>query len=292
LQVDRQRTGIEQPKFTAAPPTAPVTSGRAVVPVVSVRTAAPVTAAPPTAPELETAREAAPRPRLHRFEGDAAIKDLRSRLSRDPNLALQPPIRAGETSAGRWMGGWSFALIMVAIAAGTVLMVSPLGEVFRAESSARPAAAVTSQKGPMEEPLALGRSLAAAPGTDQFVDSQLVAPGWMLQRDEPPEALPEPASPSEPVRSLDPETLAVLKHFLKNGDIVSARILLKRAAVNGIGQAALELGMTYDPIVLAERGVRGFPPDPAEARSWYQRATALGSAEASWNLERLKSMGK
>jgi hypothetical protein len=275
---------------TVAPRTLPAT----VAPPPLVTTAPPkppVTSAPPTAPELEPARAVVPRQhRLQPFEGDAAIKDLRGRLSRDPDLALQPPGRAEETSAGQWIGGWSFALIMAAIAIGTVLMVSPLREVFRAESSARPAAPATSQKRSAEEPLAFVLSLDNARGTNQLADSQIVRLEW-THKDERPEA-PEPVDPPQPMRSLDAETLAVLEYFLKNGDIVSARILLKRAAGNGNGQAALELGMTYDPMFLADRGVRGFAPDPAEARFWYERAMARGSAEASRNLERLKGMEK
>jgi hypothetical protein len=293
-----QSAGIGQSNFSSAPPTAPVTPALPA-PVTSTLPAlvtstlpAPVTSAPPTAPELEPARAALPRRRLQRFEGDAAIKDLRGRLSRDPDLVPQPPVRAEESSAGQWIGGWSFALIMAAIAIGTLLMVSPLSEAFRAESSARPAPSVTSQREFVEEPLALGLSLDNTPGTDRGMDTQVVRLEWTQHRDERSEALPEPAKPLQAMRSLDAETLAVLEHFLKNGDIVSARILLKRVAGNGNGQAALELGMTYDPIFLAERGVRGFPPDPGEARSWYERAMALGSAEASRNLERLKGMEK
>ena len=45
LQADKQPTGIEQPKFTAAPPTAPVTSARAVVPAASAQALVPAASA-------------------------------------------------------------------------------------------------------------------------------------------------------------------------------------------------------------------------------------------------------
>jgi TPR repeat protein len=45
--------------------------------------------------------------------------------------------------------------------------------------------------------------------------------------------------------------------------------------------------MTYDPQFLAEQGVIGFAPEPAQARTWYERAVALGSTEAARRLERL-----
>jgi hypothetical protein len=51
-------------------------------------------------------------------------------------------------------------------------------------------------------------------------------------------------------------------------------------------QQALELGMTFDPFFLAERGVVGFAPDVAQARGWYERME-LGSTEASRLHERL-----
>jgi TPR repeat protein len=63
--------------------------------------------------------------------------------------------------------------------------------------------------------------------------------------------------------------------------------LLKRAAGTGNAQAALELGMTFDPVLLAKWGFPGFYPDVAQAREWYDRAIKLGSTEASRHLERL-----
>jgi hypothetical protein len=315
------------------------------------------TSAPPTAPELDSSRADMPLPRLS--EGDAAIKDLRGRLSRDPDLTPQPPIRTQATSAAHWIGGWWFAAIMAAIALGTVLMVSPVGEAFRAGTPTSQARLfVTSQTGFVNEPLSLGVSLSDASGEetvtlaglaagtglsagtplsltrwrlsaheiagalayspkdfvgvmdvgidlrssgDRVMDSQVVRLEWRQRTEDRPRTPPEPSKPAasiEPskpaaaIKSLDADAMAVLEHFLKNGDIMSARILLKRAAGNGNAQAALELGMTFDPTFLAERGVQGFAADVAEARAWYERAVTLGSSEASRNLERLTMMEK
>jgi TPR repeat protein len=52
----------------------------------------------------------------------------------------------------------------------------------------------------------------------------------------------------------------------------------------------VELGATFDPFVLRQRGVIGIQPDIAIARKWYQRATELGSAAAIQQLARLNSM--
>ena len=60
-----------------------------------------------------------------------------------------------------------------------------------------------------------------------------------------------------------------------------------RLAVVQIRKAALEIGMTFDPVFLAERGVVGFTPDGAQAREWYDKARELGSTEASSHIEQL-----
>jgi TPR repeat protein len=97
------------------------------------------------------------------------------------------------------------------------------------------------------------------------------------------------------VSPIDPEELATLmrrgQEFLKTGDIAAARLVLRRAANAGHPQAALSLGATFDPVVLEELGVLGFPPDPAQARLWYDKAARLGSAEALRRIERLARAG-
>jgi TPR repeat protein len=63
---------------------------------------------------------------------------------------------------------------------------------------------------------------------------------------------------------------------------------LRRAANAGSAQAALALGTTFDGDFLAELGVLGLARDIEQARTWYQLAVKLGSAEASRRLERLE----
>jgi TPR repeat protein len=103
---------------------------------------------------------------------------------------------------------------------------------------------------------------------------------------------PTKPEPSKAVmQQLSAEEIATLVRraddFLKMGDISAARLALRRAANSGHAPAALVLGMTYDPQFLAEQGVIGFAPEPAQARTWYERAVALGSTEAARRLERL-----
>ena len=75
--------------------------------------------------------------------------------------------------------------------------------------------------------------------------------------------------------------------LVRNGDIAGARLLFARAAEVGSGHAALLLGDTYDPVVLAGMGVLGARGDLAKARQWYERAKALGVLDAG---ERLKAL--
>jgi hypothetical protein len=104
----------------------------------------------------------------------------------------------------------------------------------------------------------------------------------------------EPSQQAQAVQSLNPDEIATLikvaKDFLQRGDIASARVSLRRAAIAGNAQAALELGKTFDQAFLAKWGVLGFAADPAQAREWYDRAVELGSAEASQHLARLASV--
>jgi hypothetical protein len=78
------------------------------------------------------------------------------------------------------------------------------------------------------------------------------------------------------------------KDILMSGDIISARLLLRRAADAGSAEAALALGATFDPIVIRRLGVVGMTPDTAQARQWYQRAADLGSAAAMSQLAKLE----
>jgi TPR repeat protein len=71
------------------------------------------------------------------------------------------------------------------------------------------------------------------------------------------------------------------------GDIETARAALNRLVEGGNAWAAVDLGSTYDPIILEALGVRNFPPDVAKARTWYQMAQQMGSPEAVELLESL-----
>jgi hypothetical protein len=77
------------------------------------------------------------------------------------------------------------------------------------------------------------------------------------------------------------------RQFFDVGDLIAARILFLRAANAGDATAAVAMGATYDPVVLAERGVRGPAADLDKARHWYEKAKAMGSQEGPRRLEML-----
>jgi hypothetical protein len=80
--------------------------------------------------------------------------------------------------------------------------------------------------------------------------------------------------------------------YLAHGDIASARLVLGRAVTARDARAALSLAETYDPVVLKRLNVLGFRPDPAQARTWYEKAAGYGSAEASRRLDALPSVDR
>ena len=96
---------------------------------------------------------------------------------------------------------------------------------------------------------------------------------------------------SPAVRALDAEQIKLLmkqgEQFIAAGDVVTARTAFQRAAEAGDAKAAVALGATYDPTVLAKLGVVGISADVAKARSWYQKAEKLGSPDARQRLELL-----
>jgi hypothetical protein len=107
------------------------------------------------------------------------------------------------------------------------------------------------------------------------------------------------AGEERPIRQLERGEMEDLisrgEDFIVRGDFASARLVLQRAAEAGDAKAAFLLAGTYDPIVLLKARTQGFAaevapalvPDVALARTWYERARKLGSAEATRRLEAL-----
>jgi TPR repeat protein len=106
----------------------------------------------------------------------------------------------------------------------------------------------------------------------------------------PPAAAAPSAKPLE-LRPLDRDEVAGLikrgEVLLSEGDIASARLLLRRAAAAGDAGAALALAGTYDRAELAKLKVIGVMHDDAQAKAWYAKAVERGSAEAVHRLQQL-----
>jgi hypothetical protein len=94
-------------------------------------------------------------------------------------------------------------------------------------------------------------------------------------------------------KKIDAGELATLmnraKGLLATGDIPPARLLLERAANAQEASAALLLAQTYDPDVLGMQDARSITPDPAAARSWYQKAAQFGSPDAQQRLAQMQN---
>jgi hypothetical protein len=108
----------------------------------------------------------------------------------------------------------------------------------------------------------------------------------------PPIAVAPPVIAAPPARKINADELATLmtraKGLLAAGDIPPARLLLERAADAQEPGAALLLAQTYDPAVLGTQDTRNVTADPALARTWYERAAQLGSADAQRRLSQLQ----
>jgi hypothetical protein len=100
---------------------------------------------------------------------------------------------------------------------------------------------------------------------------------------------PLPHEPSAEERKLAEKLVVQGERYFTLGDVVSARLLFRRAADWGFAPAALRLAATYDPAELLRLRVQGVAADRGEARKWYERARELGAREAD---ERLARLGK
>jgi hypothetical protein len=106
------------------------------------------------------------------------------------------------------------------------------------------------------------------------------------------EPAPVPAKPVvQPARELPAEDIRLLlqkgEQYAAAGDLVTARQVYRRAAEAGNAAAALAMGATFDPTVIARIGAVGISPDAVKAREWYERAKSYGSPDATRRLESL-----
>jgi hypothetical protein len=125
----------------------------------------------------------------------------------------------------------------------------------------------------------------------RLVESRAVQLEWIAKSDSfRPAKLIEPRVRKAPgVQPMNPENAVLIEkgwELVKSGDVASARLLFQRLANADIADAALALAATYDPRYLAQHSFIGVVGDETKARSWYQRASELGSPEAGRILAR------
>ena len=106
----------------------------------------------------------------------------------------------------------------------------------------------------------------------------------------PPSTTPvTPQAPATAANSDAARYLARGRQLLEQGNVAGARNFLERAADGNSAEAALDMARTFDPAVLQAPGSRfvGVVPDPARARSWYQRAEKLGATGVAARIQQL-----
>jgi hypothetical protein len=212
----------------------------------SFGSAQPEAASPPAAPPPRVATAVAPEPRIAAPEAQAVYRSRPAETA-----AVAPPVAAAPVAA--------------------------------APVAAAPVAAAPAGGKPLD-------AFASLPSREEITAAyQSAMKGGQAAAVAPAAALPPP-QPAAPAgrRSMDPDELAGLlkraKGMLAVGDIASARLLLERAADAQEAEAALMLATTYDPQVLGNQDMRIINTDPALANLWYQKAAALGSADAKRRL--------
>ncbi len=135
------------------------------------------------------------------------------------------------------------------------------------------------------------------PQTDALVETaslppaaEPVSPEPRTQSADEPTGAPAEDAASPPLPAAEAEALIRRgDELLGTGDIAAARSAYERAAAGGNRLAALGVAKTYDPIFLAQTGVRGLRGDPARAALWYGKAAAAGDRDAQQRLRRLRA---
>jgi hypothetical protein len=223
--------------------------------------------------------------------GDRAMVELQRQLALIPDGIPEPPQESTQAQ-------WPFVLRLCAVGGVAALVAWGVVTLPVTKKAATEAARADT---PPPPPLASNRvkvvqvrSAALVPPLvqDRFA-AQDEQPPPPPRVDDPPAPTAQPAAPQSvgAALALDGDEIATLlkrgKDFAVNGDLSSARLLLRRAAEAGSAEAALALGATFDPLVIARLGAIGAEPDVARARQWYQKAAELGSSDASQQLAKL-----
>ena len=127
----------------------------------------------------------------------------------------------------------------------------------------------------------------------KLIESRALRLEWIVKlNSSPPTRQTEPEAVNAPaVQPMNQDAVLMERgrDLLKSGDVASARLVFNSLANAGIADAALALATTYDPRYLAQHNLIGVAGDETKAHDWYQRASELGSIEASRILARIKA---
>lgn len=161
-------------------------------------------------------------------------------------------------------------------------------EWIRSQAEPRPATTDLTQVAFLNAPYLAGKnatgssndsSLTSAHGTDAPTISPVLLPP-----NAPPSAQKPPAPVSSPAALLEQG-----ERLLRKGNVAAARVLLKRAVDAGSADAAVDLGVSFDPAYVPRAG-NPANADAAKAAWWYQRAIKLGRKDVAANLKRLTNV--
>jgi hypothetical protein len=251
------------------------------------------------------------KPRHEAFEGDVAFVELRSRLAQRPERIPVPvvPLSTGPTFSGvlRLTSGVVMAATAVGVAGylwGTKLstkmpeLTPASGQANILPAPSAPVASFAASNRDFDLLAARAATIGLAPvGTRGGAN-----PVTSMDATQRPPLLPTPlqtvspsVAPTPPVAAEGaPVIAAKMKigvELMTYGEVAAARVMFQRAAEAGDGAGAFALAETYDPLVLGGLRLReGITPDPALARSWYERARDLGSLEARDRISRLAQL--
>jgi len=248
------------------------------------------------------------RRRRPRFSGDAAMVELQRQLARDPEAVPEPPEteRAARAAWQTARGLWPVVLRFIAVAAVAAVvawsiimipgpkksgMIEQVRQVAQLAADSPPAEPSINRVKLVQVDFAAAASVLKP---EKFITTNELATNALATNEAVSAEPPMVAAPSAPqLVSVPPDNqeIATLvergKDFLVNGDLASARLLLKRAAEAGSADGALALGATFDPALIKRLGVIGTAPDITQARDWYRKAAELGSPAATQQLAKL-----
>ena len=141
---------------------------------------------------------------------------------------------------------------------------------------------------PIEEPPAPELEAALAALAREMTAARTTSPQAVTAPALPAAEAPIPLLPVPDPPAVVGAMLLRGEALLSLGDISGARKFFERAAASANASAALAMGGTYDPGVLARLGARGITPDRDMALAWYRYAASLGETRAAERIRALE----